>query len=51
LSIDFSEKSHLEAIENIKQINLKNTISLILGNALDEIPKLEDDFFDFVFID
>jgi predicted O-methyltransferase YrrM len=51
LSIDFSEKSHLEARENIKKVNLENTIDLILWNALDEIPKLENHSYDFVFID
>jgi len=51
LSIDFSEKSHLEALENIKKVWLENTISLILWNALDEIPKLENNSFDFIFID
>ena len=51
LSIDFSEKSHLEALENIREVWLENTISLILWNALDEIPKLEDNRYDFIFID
>ena len=51
LSIDFSEKSHLEALENIKMVWLENTISLILWNALDEIPKLQNNSFDFIFID
>ncbi|MDD2870591.1 MAG: class I SAM-dependent methyltransferase [Candidatus Gracilibacteria bacterium] len=51
LSIDFSPKSHNEALENIKQVNLQNTVSLILGNALDEIPKLADNVYDFIFID
>jgi predicted O-methyltransferase YrrM len=51
LSIDFSEKSHLEALENIKNVWLENTISLILWNALDEIPKLENNVYDFIFID
>lgn len=51
LSIDFSPKSHLEALENIKEVWLEKTISLILWNALDEIPKLENDSFDFIFID
>ena len=49
-SIDFSEKSHLEAIENIRQVGLDTITTLILGNELDEIPKLKDSF-DFVFID
>ncbi len=51
LSIDFSEKSHLEALDNIKKVNLENTITLIFWNALDEIPKLNEKIFDFVFID
>lgn len=51
LSIDFSPKSHNEALENIKQVNLQNTVSLILWNALDEIPKLADNVYDFIFID
>lgn len=51
LSIDFSEKSHLEALENIKSVWLENTISLIFWNALDEIPKLKDNSYDFIFID
>ncbi len=51
ISIDFSSKSHLEALENIKKVELENTISLILWNALDEIPKLDDNSFDFIFID
>ncbi len=51
VSIDFSEKSYLEALENIREVWLENTISLILWNALDEIPKLENNSFDFIFID
>jgi predicted O-methyltransferase YrrM len=51
LSIDFSPKSHNEALENIKEVWLENTITLILWNALDEIPKLVDDSYDFIFID
>ena len=38
-------------LENIKNVNLDNTIDLILWNALDEIPKLKNNFFDFIFID
>ncbi len=51
LSIDFSPKSHEEAKENVAKAGLENTISLILWNALDEIPKLEDSSYDFIFID
>jgi len=49
-SIEFSERSHLLAIENIRTAQLNNTVNLILGNALDEIPKLTESY-DFVFID
>ena len=51
LSIDFSEKSYKEALKNIEDVWLSDTISLILWNALDEIPKLENDYYDFIFID
>ncbi len=50
-TIDFSPKSHGEAIQNFKTAKVENTITAILWNALDEIPKLQDDFFDFIFID
>ncbi|MDD2907864.1 MAG: class I SAM-dependent methyltransferase [Candidatus Gracilibacteria bacterium] len=50
-TIDFSPKSHNEALENFKIAKVDNLITAILGNALDEIPKLQDDFFDFIFID
>lgn len=51
ISIDFSKKSYLDAIENIKETWLENIINLILANALDEIPKFSDNYFDFIFID
>lgn len=50
-TIDFSPKSYWEALDNFKETELEDTITAILWNALDEIPKLEDDYFDFVFID
>lgn len=50
-TIDFSPKSHDEANLNIAEVKLENTITTILWNALDEIPKLADNEFDFVFID
>jgi len=50
-TIDFSPKSHLEALDNFKETKLDNTITAILWNALDEIPKLDNNSFDFVFID
>ncbi len=51
ITIDFSPKSYAEALENFKEAKVERVIKAILGNALDEIPKLEDDYFDFVFID
>ena len=51
ISIDFSEISYNEALLNVKETGLENTITLILWNALFEIPKLQDNFFDFIFID
>lgn len=50
-TIDFSPKSHEEALVNFQEAWVSNIITAILGNALDEIPKLKDDSFDFVFID
>jgi predicted O-methyltransferase YrrM len=40
----------LEAVENIREAGFDNITTLIFGNALDEIPKLNETF-DFVFID
>ena len=51
ITIDFSPKSYEEALVNFEKTELKTTIKAILWNALDEIPKLDDDYFDFVFID
>lgn len=50
-TIDFSEKSHKEALSNFEKVWLTKTIDAILWNALDEIPKLKNDYYDFVFID
>lgn len=50
-TIDFSPKSFEEAQINFKNAGISEYITSILGNALDEIPKLPDNSFDFVFID
>jgi len=50
-TIDFSEKSHNEAVENFEETKLDHMITAIFWNALDEIPKLPDNEYDFVFID
>ena len=49
-SIEFSERSYLQAIKNIKEAKLNNTIKLINWNALEEILKLKETY-DLVFID
>lgn len=49
-TIEFSSNSYNQAIENIKNAELENTVSLLLWNALDIIPTLKENY-DFVFID
>jgi len=49
-TIEFSEPSYKQVLENIKAVWLENVITSIKGNALFEIPKLNE-IFDFVFID
>lgn len=50
ISIEFSSKSYLQALENIKEVEMEDFITLINSNALFEIPKLNEKF-DMVFID
>ncbi len=49
-TIEFSEPSQKQVLENIKAMWLENIITSIRGNALFEIPKINETF-DFVFID
>ena len=49
-TIEFSEPSQKQVLENIKAVKLENIITSIRANALFEIPKL-DETYDFVFID
>lgn len=49
-TIEFSINSHNQALDNFKTAWVDNVIKAIHGNALDEIPKLEEKY-DFVFID
>lgn len=51
LTIEFSSKSLGDARKNISQVWLDSVIETIEWNALDQIPKLKDNYFDFVFID
>ncbi len=50
VSIDFSEPSHLMALENIKKAWLEKTVELLFWDALNIIPTLPQ-IFDFIFID
>lgn len=49
-TIEFSKRSHLQAVKNIEEAKLSDTITAIEWNALDVIPKLHEKF-DFIFID
>lgn len=51
VSIEFSPYSIQEAKNNASLVWLESVIDFIEWNALVEIPKLTNDFFDFVFID
>lgn len=50
-SIEFSILSHNQATNNVKSLGLEDYCTLIHGQALDIIPTLPDEFYDFVFID
>jgi len=49
-TLEFSEPSQKQVLENIKAVNLEETITSIRTNALFEIPELTEKY-DFVFID
>jgi len=50
ITIEFSEPSQKQVLENIEVMWLQNVITSIRANALFEIPKLKETY-DFVFID
>lgn len=50
-SIDYSLPSYNEAVENIKAAQMDDIATLIFGNALVELPKLQEQSFDMIFID
>ena len=51
-TIEIDEKRHKKAIENFKKVGIFEKNHLILGDALEEIPKLDkNNKFDFIFID
>ena len=49
-TIEIDEERYNEAVQNIERIGFKDRINLILGNAVDVIPTLENKY-DIIFID
>ncbi|PZM84918.1 hypothetical protein DLH72_02705 [Candidatus Gracilibacteria bacterium] len=50
-TIEFSENSYNLAKKNFEEAKVSKFINSIWGNALDEIPKFDNNSFDFIFID
>lgn len=50
-TLEISEKHAEEAKSNYKKAGLEGKINLIFGSALDSLDKLQNEKFDFVFID
>jgi predicted O-methyltransferase YrrM len=51
ITVDVSEPSYKQAIENIEHVWLTSYVELNFWNALEFVPWLPDDSFDFAFID
>lgn len=51
ITVDVSEPSYKQAIDNIAEVGLSDYVELNFGNALEFVPNLPDDSFDFAFID
>ena len=51
ITLEISEKHAEEAKANYKKAGLENKIDLMFGSALDSLDKLQNEKFDFVFID
>lgn len=51
VSIEKDEIRYEQALENIRKIGRQENIEVILGDALEELPKLQGQNFDLVFID
>ena len=49
-TIELDETRATEAIKNIKEMNLENTINVFIGNAVEILPKLKESY-DVIFID
>ncbi len=50
-TLEISEKHAEESRKNYKKAGLENKIDLMFGSALDSLDKLQNEKFDFVFID
>ncbi len=50
-TIELDEQRAKEAIENINKIGISKRINIMIGNAVDILPTLENDYYDIVFID
>lgn len=51
ITLEYSEKHAEVARKNIKLAGLDNKIKVLVGAALDTLPSLKDQKFDFIFID
>ena len=49
-TIELDETRATEAIKNIKEMNLENTINVFIGNAVEILPTLKESY-DIIFID
>ena len=49
-TIELDEVRATEAVENIKEMNLENTINVFIGNAVEILPTLKESY-DIIFID
>jgi predicted O-methyltransferase YrrM len=50
-TLEVSREHADEALKNFKKANLDNKINLLFGNAIESLDKLNNEKFDFVFID
>jgi predicted O-methyltransferase YrrM len=51
ITLEISEKHAEESLSNYKKAGLENKIELMFGSALESLDKLQNEKFDFVFID
>ena len=51
VTIEKDEESHRQAVENFRQVGFEGRVKTILGDAKDILPDLEENTFDFIFLD